>query len=68
VLEHPLVADEFPYRLCSATHDSRTREASHLEMEKWGQNGTAVYRADDPMWDELWPPMRVELPVRRRSR
>jgi SPP1 gp7 family putative phage head morphogenesis protein len=57
VLDHPLVGDEFPYVLFSATHDSRV-EPSHLEMEKWGQNGTAVYRRDDPIWDSLWPPMR----------
>jgi SPP1 gp7 family putative phage head morphogenesis protein len=56
VLDRPLVGDEFPYLLFSATHDSRTRP-THLEMEKWGQNGTAVYRRDDPIWDELWPPM-----------
>jgi SPP1 gp7 family putative phage head morphogenesis protein len=57
VLEHPLVADEFPYLLFTATHDERT-EHSHLAMETHGQNGTAVYRADDPIWNTLWPPMR----------
>ncbi len=55
VYEHPMVEDEFPYRLWSSTHDSRTR-ATHLAMEKHGQNGTGVYRADDPMWETLWPP------------
>ncbi len=55
VLAHPLVADEFPYVLWSATHDSRTRP-DHLAMEKHGQNGTAVYRLDDPIWRTLWPP------------
>jgi SPP1 gp7 family putative phage head morphogenesis protein len=55
VLEHPLIADEFPYRLWSATHDERTRP-THRAMETHGQNGTAVYRSDDPMWDVLWPP------------
>lgn len=56
VLDHPLVGDEFPYLLFTATHDERTR-ASHMELETWGQNGTAVYRRDDPIWDVLWPPM-----------
>lgn len=56
VLDHPLVADEFPYLLFSATHDERTRP-DHLKMEHWGQNGTAVYRLDDPVWQTLWPPM-----------
>jgi SPP1 gp7 family putative phage head morphogenesis protein len=56
ILDHPLVGDEFPYLLLTAVHDSRTRP-DHLEMERWGQNGTAVYRRDDPIWDTLWPPM-----------
>lgn len=55
VLDHPMVADEFPYMLWTATHDSRTRP-EHLAMEKHGQNGTAVYRSDDPMWNTLFPP------------
>jgi len=53
--EHPLIVDEFPYRLWTATHDSRTRH-EHLAMETHGQNGTAVYRSDDPMWETLYPP------------
>ncbi len=55
ILEHPLIADEFPYRLWSATRDGRTR-ATHAAMETHGQNGTAVYRADDPIWQTLYPP------------
>lgn len=55
VLDHPLVVDEFPYLLYSATHDSRVRE-DHLEMERLGLNGTAVYRSDDPIWDLFFPP------------
>jgi hypothetical protein len=55
ILRHPAVGDEFPYVLWTSTHDSRTRK-DHLAMEHHGQNGTAVYRADDPMWATLWPP------------
>ena len=55
ILAHPLVGDQFPYLLWTATHDGRTRP-DHLAMEKHGQNGTAVYRADDPMWRILYPP------------
>lgn len=55
VLEHPLVAGEFPYLMWSATHDSRVR-ADHLAMETAGLDGTAVYRADDPVWDWAYPP------------
>lgn len=55
VIEHPDVSSEFPYLMWTATHDSRTRP-DHLAMETFGQNGTAVYRLDDPMWETLWPP------------
>jgi SPP1 gp7 family putative phage head morphogenesis protein len=55
VLDHPLVADEFPYLLWVATHDTRVRE-DHLAMETHGQDGTGVYRRDDPIWLTLWPP------------
>ena len=55
VLDHPMVADEFPYLLYSATHDSRARH-EHLAMEKLGLNGTSVYRRDDPVWDLYYPP------------
>jgi SPP1 gp7 family putative phage head morphogenesis protein len=55
VLDHPMVAGEFPYLMYSATHDSRARH-DHLAMEKLGLNGTAVYRRDDPVWDLYYPP------------
>lgn len=55
LLEHPLIADEFPYVLWTATHDTRTRK-DHLAMEKAGLNGTAVYRRDDPLLRSVWPP------------
>lgn len=55
VMEVPLVADEFPYLLYSATHDGRVRP-EHLAMERLGLNGTAVYRADDPVWNRFYPP------------
>lgn len=55
IIENPMVIDEFPYLMWSATHDDRTRP-DHRAMEKHGQNGTAIYRRDDPMWETLWPP------------
>lgn len=55
VLRHPLVADEFPYVEWTATHDGRVRP-EHLAMESLGIDGTAYYRADDPLWDTHWPP------------
>lgn len=55
VLDSPAVRSAFPYLLYSATHDSRVRP-EHLAMEKLGLNGTAVYRADDPVWDVFLPP------------
>lgn len=55
ILEHPQVRSAFPYIQYSATHDSRTRP-EHLALEKLGLNGTAVYRADDPIWNLYYPP------------
>lgn len=57
VLDDPMVQDEFPYLLWSATHDGRV-EPDHLAMEKAGLNGTAVYRADDPIFNTHFPPIR----------
>lgn len=55
ILNHPLVRDEFPYLLYVATHDSRVRP-EHLAMESLGLDDTAVYRADDPIWNQFLPP------------
>lgn len=55
VLNHPLVKNEFPYLLYSATHDARVRP-DHLAMERLGLDGTAVYRADDPAILRFYPP------------
>lgn len=55
VLENPAVRSAFPYLEWSATHDSRVRP-DHLGMETAGLDGTAVYRADDPVWDWAYPP------------
>jgi hypothetical protein len=49
VLEHPLVADEFPYRLYVAIHDERARP-EHRALEFLGIDGTAVYYKNDPTW------------------
>ena len=48
VLADPLVGSEVPYVAYEAVHDSRTRP-EHLAMEKYGLDGTNVYRADDPV-------------------
>ena len=55
ILDNPIVGNEFPYVLYSATHDGRVRD-EHLAMEKLGLNGTAVYRRDDPVIQKFWPP------------
>lgn len=54
VLDHPLVADAFPYRSIFPIHDQRVR-ATHLALETMGLDGTNIYRADDPTW-KLWEP------------
>lgn len=55
VLDHPMVADAFPYRAYFAIHDTRARE-EHRQMEKLGLNGTNVYHKDDPTWQRFKPP------------
>lgn len=55
VLDSPAVRSAVPYLLYSATHDSRVRP-EHLAIETLGLDGTAVYRADDPVWDQFLPP------------
>jgi hypothetical protein len=49
------VADQFPYLLYTAVHDARVRP-EHLQLERLGLDGTAVYRRDDPIWSLFLPP------------
>ena len=74
-VEKPLVADFFPYRVYFATTDARVRP-EHIKLEKLGLDGTAVYRADDPVWKLFrppwdfncrcsWAPMSVKRAARR---
>src|SRR5262249_21071406 len=39
----------------SAVHDSRARP-EHRHLERLGLDGTAVYRRDDPVILQFWPP------------
>lgn len=55
LLSDPEVSNLYPYRLYSATHDPRTRP-EHLAMERRGIQGTAVYRAEDPVFKLFAPP------------
>lgn len=55
VLDHPLVGDAFPYRLYAATHDARARH-THLALEHYGLDATAVYHKSDPTWQRFRPP------------
>lgn len=55
ILQHPLVRREFPYVLYTAIHDSRLR-VEHHAMERRGIDGGAVFRTDDPVIQEFWPP------------
>ncbi len=56
VQQSPLVAAEFPYVRWVAVHDSRVRP-DHLAMERSGIDGGAIYRADDPIFERLTPPI-----------
>jgi len=51
----PVVAATFPYQAYIAVHDARARH-EHRELEKFGLNGTNIYRSDDPFWDYFTPP------------
>lgn len=52
---HPIVRDVFPYAQYDAIHDYRARP-EHRAMEKYGLDGTNIYRADDPVWRLFTPP------------
>lgn len=52
---NPIVAELFPYQAYLAIHDARTR-SWHRDLEKYGLNGTNVYRRDDPFWNMFTPP------------
>lgn len=55
VLDQPLVANAFPYRLYVPIRDARARH-EHLALETLGLNGTGVYWKDDPTWLRFRPP------------
>lgn len=54
-VQHPMVADAFPYAAYSATHDARVRP-EHLALEKHGLDNTNIYRIDDPTFQKFRPP------------
>lgn len=55
LMSNPIVSEQFPYQRYLAVHDARTRDA-HLELEKLGIEGTAIYRREDPFWDYFTGP------------
>lgn len=55
VLNNPMVADEFPYRLYAPIADARARP-EHIALGRLGLDGTAVYHKDDPTWLRFRPP------------
>jgi len=55
VLSHPLVRSGFPYSSYDAIHDDRVRHEHH-EIEKYGIQGTNIYRTDDPVFQLFRPP------------
>ena len=56
LLDEPFVTSGFPYLKFSAVDDGRT-PATHLALEHFGLNGTAIYRRDDPFWQRFMPPL-----------
>lgn len=51
----PIVVDLFPYQEYLSIHDARARH-EHRELERYGIQGTNVYRRDDPFWQYFTPP------------
>ncbi len=49
ISQHPLVAEEFPYRKETSVNDSR-RTPLCKAISHAGLDGTGVFRADDPVW------------------
>jgi SPP1 gp7 family putative phage head morphogenesis protein len=57
VLNNTVVGEGFPYLEYHATHDSRT-DPNHMAMEGLGISGSNIYRRDDPLWEDFFPPWR----------
>lgn len=55
VLNHPFVRSGFPYARYDAIRDDRVRH-DHLEMEKYGIQGSNIYRVNDPVFQLFRPP------------
>src|SRR5207237_6225494 len=55
-LAQPFVTGGFQYLSFDPVHDDRT-PATHLALEKFGLNGTNMYRRDDPIWRLFMPPL-----------
>ncbi len=55
LVEHPAVADAFPYATFDPIHDDRVRK-THRALASQGLDGTNVYRVDDPVWQAIRPP------------
>ena len=55
IASDPMVAGVFPYRERLPIRDSRLSEICRVLAES-GIGGTAIYRADDPVWAKTRPP------------
>lgn len=75
LIEHPLVADAFPYGSLDPIVDDRTRPW-HLLFQTAGLDGTNIYRIDDPVFQTFrgpwewscrcgWGPVTVRQAARR---
>lgn len=53
--QRPVVRDLFPYRERLVVNDSRLTDLCH-GLARSGIEGTAIYRADDPVWEHFRPP------------
>lgn len=55
VLDHPAVADQFPFEETVPVRDSRLTELCDVASRS-GIEGTGIYLRDDPEWRRLRPP------------
>jgi uncharacterized protein with gpF-like domain len=66
VLDHPIVAEQFPYEETLPIRDSRLTELCAI-VSRSGLDGTGIYRRDDPSWVRLKPPRHFQCRCGRRA-
>jgi hypothetical protein len=66
VLDHPVVAEQFPYEETLPIRDSRLTDLCWM-ISRSGLDGTAIFRRDDPTWKKFKPPRHWRCRCGRRA-